>query len=88
MATITINNRKLIVREGHSTTCPHCLGKKGKTVLLYYWVDCYLCLGSGKMNIDKIVQIDERHGDIKATYTVNLNNANCPKLVTQTNWLI
>ncbi len=75
------------IKEGSTIECPYCKGKKGKTVLLYYWVNCYLCLGVGKIRIDKIIKIDEKRGDIKATFTVNTNNGNCPRLVTKTDWI-
>lgn len=56
---------------GSIIECPHCKGGKGKIVLLYYWIKCYLCEGTGEMKIDKIVKVDEKHGDIKATFSLN-----------------
>jgi len=75
------------MEAGDIIICPHCKGKKGKMQLLYYWIKCYLCEGVGKMTINKIVKIDKKHGDIKATFTVNPNNSNCPRLITKTEWL-
>ncbi len=73
------------IKAGQEIKCPHCKGKGGKTELLYYWIKCYLCLGVGKMTINKIIEKDAKHGDIKCEFTVYKNY---DRAITQKAWLI
>lgn len=74
-----------IFRVGSTVTCPHCQGKKGKTVLLYYWVKCHLCLGIGKFKIEEIVRYDKMRGDTKAKISINTMYYGRPTV--KTDWL-
>jgi DnaJ-class molecular chaperone len=75
----------LFLRAGQTIDCPHCKGKGGKTELLYYWVPCYLCHGHKKIKIEKIIQEDNRHGDVKAEISFPTS---CGTKQNETNWLI